>query len=303
VSRARPLFVALFTVAMLTGAIGGMLPACGSTATTDIITPITGVTVRAEMLTAGRGCGTGATQLFKYAVVVFARGAFAAGNLYDCFTDGTFVELPNIAPDVYMLDVVAFNNVAFVAAGGNGISAIFQRLNENHLALGVDGGDHVAEQAAIDADLQLIRALNPTYSTTCTGQQLELVQTLAVCKPLQVGAGGIQNPLTPASIVLSLASFLRADGTTLTCDDQYTTVRATIPGSDGGGITTDTRCSALGDGGIQPVSLTISPADAPATYSFPVILLRADGSTVGATTCGAETSPALTSTAVCEPLP
>jgi len=298
------LFVALFTVAMLIGATFGVLPACGSSASTNIITPITGVTVRAETLTSGRGCGTGATQLFKYSVVVFARGAYAAGNVYDCFTDGTFVELPTITPDLYTLEVFAFNRVAFLAAGGDGINAIFQRLNANHLALAVDGGDHAAQQASIDADLKLLRALRPTYSTTCTGQQLELVQTLAVCKPLQVGAGGgIKAPTTPASVVLSLASFPKADGTTVDCDGQYTSVRTSVQGVPDGGAPGGTRCSALGDGGIEPVSITINPAEAPASYTIAVTLLRADGSTVGSTTCGAETSPGLASTAVCQPLP
>lgn len=302
-SRVRPLFVALFTVAMLIGATFGVLPACGSSASTNFITPVTGVTVRAETLTSGRGCGPGATQLFKYAVVVFARGAYAAGNVYDCFTDGTFVDLPNIKPELYSLEVFAFNRVAFLAAGGDGINAIFRRLDANQLALGVDGGDHVAQQAAIDADLKLIRALTPTYSTTCTGQQLELVQTLAVCKALQTGAGGFQAPTTPASVVLSLASFPKADGTKVDCDGQYATVRTSIQGVPDAGAAADTRCSALSDGGIQPVSITISPAEAPASYTIAVTLLRIDGSTVGSTTCGAETSPGLTSTAVCQPLP
>jgi len=303
VSRARcPLIAHFLGIVGSVGLVGGALAACGSTGGGEAIQPITGVTVRAETLTTGRGCGTAPTQLFKYAVVVFARGEYVAGNVYDCFTDGTFVELPDIETSLYTMEVFAYSRAAYVAVGAEALGAIMARLNANRAVLGTDAGGP-PQREAINQDLARLRSSTPTYSTTCTAEQLGLVQTLAICKPLQLGAGGIGGTAQPASVVLGLAKFARADGSFVTCDDQYVTVRSTARVGNVDGPTTDTRCSALGDKGLQPVSVTISPAEAPASYVLTATLLRADGATVGTTTCTAETSPGLTSAAVCRPLP
>jgi hypothetical protein len=303
VSRARTLFVVLFavTVTLLAGVFG---VACGTTDTGETIQPITGVTVRAETLTAGRGCGTGSTQIFRYAVVVYARAEYVAGNVYDCFADGTFVELPDIGTDQYTLEVFAYSQTAYVAAGGDAVVKLVGRLNDNHALLLTDAGAAALTKAAaaIEGDLKLLRSSNPTYSTTCTAAQLGLVQTLALCKPLQLGAGGIGQPTPPASVVLGLSTFTTNDGGTVTCDDQYVTVRSRLRVGNVEGASTDTHCSALGDAGLEAVTITINPAEAPASYLFSLTLLRADGTTLGTTTCGADTSPGLPSPAHCQPL-
>jgi hypothetical protein len=301
VSRARWLLLALVTVAVSV-IVGGTVAACGTTSTADVIQPITGVTVRAEAVTPTPGCGTGSTQLFKYAVVVSARGEFAAGNVYDCFTDGTFVNLPDIGSESYAIEVFGYSRAGYVAAGGDAIGALMGRLNTNRGNLDADAGSP-AERDAIEADLKILRNTNPTYSTTCSAEQLGLVQTLAVCEPLELGSAGIGEPTLPASVVLGLASFPGAGGSVVTCDDQYVTVRSKYRVGTIESSTTDTRCSVLGAAGREPASVTISPAEAPASYVFTVTLLRADNSTLGTTTCGAETSPGVTSTAVCQPLP
>jgi len=89
----------------LVGLAVAFVVACSGSGSTAGIPPITGIVVRAETLTAGRGCGTGPTQLFKYAAVVYGstggdpndEGTYRApvtAGVYDCFADGTFVELP-----------------------------------------------------------------------------------------------------------------------------------------------------------------------------------------------------------------
>ncbi|CAN5902176.1 hypothetical protein BH11MYX4_BH11MYX4_36470 [soil metagenome] len=305
--RAR-LLLALLPVAPVGCVAAAMLlgMACGSTGTGDTIQPITGVTVRAETLTAGRGCGTGSTQIFKYAVVVYAFGDYVAGNVYDCFTDGTFVMLPDIGLAPYTLEVFAYNRTAFTAAGPDAIATLIRRMNANRALLQADAGGPT-ERQAIASDLALLRNTNPTYSTTCEASQLGLVQTLAVCKPVQLGLGGLSTPPpkpSPASVILPLASFAGADGGVFTCDDQYVTVRTTIQvGAAPASAPVDTRCSALGDAGLTTISVTVANAEAPASYAFTATLLRSDGSTAGSTTCSADTSPGLTSTAVCKPLP
>jgi len=253
---------------------------CGSTSASDTLSPITGITVRAETLTAGRGCGRAPTQIFKYAVAVFGRNpndlakldTWVAGGVYDCFTDAQFVNVPSSGGSFdYSLQVFAYNEAAYRAAGDAEVKAA--ALNPSNLP-----------------------RTNPTLTTTCTAQELDQVQSLAACQPLVIGAGGAGaagTPAQPASVVLSAASFATAAGGTVLCDSSYTMVRYRADANGTPGTTTDTRCNT---------TITISPAVAPASYAIQVALLRSDGTVVGETTCGAETSPGLTSSATCQPI-
>src|SRR3954471_2972887 len=45
--------------------------ACSGTTSSDVIPPITGIVVRAETLTTGRGCVRAPGQVFKYAAVAY----------------------------------------------------------------------------------------------------------------------------------------------------------------------------------------------------------------------------------------
>lgn len=250
---------------------------CSGTSASDTLTPITGITVRAETLTADRGCGRGPTQIFKYAVVVLGRNpktlAFdqqVSSGVYDCFTDAQFVNLPSSGGSFdFTLQIFAYNATAYQAAG-----------------------DAQVKDAAVSA--AKLPATNPTFTTTCTAQELDQVQSLAACQPLVPGSGAVGTPSQPASLVLSAASFATADGGTVACDAAYTVVRYRADANGTPGTTTDARCNT---------TITISPAVAPASYVIQVALLRSDGTVLGQTTCGAETSPGLTSSAVCQPLP
>lgn len=308
-------FLACLPGASLAGGAVLLGLACGSSSTETLFPPITGVTVRAESLTSGLGCGTGATQIFKYAVVVStpvndAPPVYAASSLYDCFTDGTFVDLPNIGIKKYDIKVYAYSRAAFTAAGADAIATIVNRMSANRALILADAGGP-NELAAIAVDLSLLRRTNPTYSTTCSASQLALVQSLAACAPLKLGTtgldpadGGAAGAAAAASVILPLARFDKTGAPAgVTCDDQYVTVRTTVRvGSGAASAPTDTRCSGLGDAGLTTTTITIAPAEAPASYAFTATLLRGDGTTLGATTCAAETSPGLKTTAVCQPL-
>ena len=83
------------------GAAVVAVPAC-SNSDAGGITPITGIVVLADTLTAGHGCGTGPGEIFKYVVVVQIPGDaggqnlnndFIAAGAYDCFANGTFDNL------------------------------------------------------------------------------------------------------------------------------------------------------------------------------------------------------------------
>ena len=146
---------------------------------------------------------------------------------------------------------------------------------------------------------------NPTYTTTCSATEYGDVQSLAACKPLALGASAIGTPPPPATVTLGAGSFPLGDSGVASCDREYATVRyrATPMGGAGTpGPITDVRCSALTKNGVEAVTIAISPAVAPSTYRVEVALLRADGKSFGQTICTAETSPSLSSSAVCQPL-
>ena len=264
--------------------LAGVAGACSGTGTSDTVAPITGVVVRAETLTVGRGCGRSATQIFKYAAVVLGKNpssgafdTFLAGNVYDCFSDGQFVELPPSGGSFeYTIAIYAYNETAYRAAT-----------------------DAKVRTAA--ASPSALPATNPTYSTTCKALQIELVQSLAVCQALAVGAPGTGATPAAASVVLPTTTFATADGGTVTCENEFVSVRFR---SMVGGTTsevTESRCVTLTPN-LQPFTIVISPAVAPASYVIELALLRGDGTVVGQTTCGAETSPGVPSPAVCKPI-
>jgi hypothetical protein len=316
-SAVRPLSPLLVALLGVVAAASGPV-ACGSTAGSDALPPITGIVVRAETLTVGHGCGQKATQLFKYLVVVFGanpadtsatekrRDELVAANVYDCFADGQFVELPvSGGSSDYALEIYAYNAAAYAAAGGDSaFKGIVGRLQGLRAAVQADGG--AAEREAVKAELATLAATNPTFSTTCDAAQFPDVQSLAVCQPLALGSTALGAAPNPATVVVPAASFTGADGGVVRCDDQFTNVRYRYaPATASSGAFTEpeeSRCSRLTDKGLEPLIITVSPATAPASYTFELALLRSDGSVFGQTTCGAETSPGITTSAVCKPV-
>ena len=133
------------------------LAAYSGTSSTETITPVTGIVVRAESVTAGKGCGRSATQVFKYAVLVgkldttspesFKPENRITENVFDCFADGTFVELTADADGYgqYAVLVYAFNEAAWRAAGGD----VAQRFGEG---LGEAQLDGTARHAGVPED-------------------------------------------------------------------------------------------------------------------------------------------------------
>jgi hypothetical protein len=290
VSRARlsPVLTLAVAAAGLSFAVLGQV-ACGTTSNAETFPPITGITILAESLTVGRGCGRGTTEIYKYAAIVLGQSptnsavhdTVVASNVYDCFTDGLFVNLPASAVGSfdYVVEIYAYNAAAYAAAGGD------------------------ARVRVIAGDRNALKQTAPTFTTTCLAEQTDQVQSLAVCQPIAFGAAGVGVPTSDATVSLSLATFKGADGGAFACDADYATVRSRY--AIGGGALsaiTDTRCSAASDGGVAPVTFTVAPASAPASYTFQVALLRANGTQLGTTTCGAETSPGLASSAVCQPV-
>jgi hypothetical protein len=102
-----------------------------------LLTPITGIVVRADELTAGHGCGTGPDQIYKYVGVVQIPADagprlnldFVAAGVSDCYADLSFTNLCTYGPtasNAYLVSVYAYTAAAWnglVNAGDAGVDA------------------------------------------------------------------------------------------------------------------------------------------------------------------------------------
>ncbi len=294
----------VFFVAFLAAA--SSLLACSGSGGGSRIPPQTGIVIRAESLTAGRGCGRDVSQVFKYAAIVFGFGGGdpgspaaytvpVTGNVFDCFADATFLDLPEQNGSVtYRLEVFAYNAEAFARSS----------------------------VSASPADAALLRESAPTWTTQCQASQRRDVQAVAACKPLGIGLSGLGQPADGASVVLATGEFALEDGGVLTCDQtdggvstdagedadggdadasadasrppatgQYRVVRVVYSGGNASG-SEDVRC---------PLPFRLDGAVVPASYTLDVTLL-ADDVVLGKAACEAETSPGTESSAKCGPV-
>ncbi|MDP9152551.1 MAG: hypothetical protein M3O36_21710 [Myxococcota bacterium] len=103
------------------------LVGCPSTATTSSSAIVTGIEILAETVAGGRGCGKGPGQVYRYAAVVYhgatsdgsaavpADGAAIASNLFECYADGLFSNLPvsDSGSALYAVRVYAYGYAAF----------------------------------------------------------------------------------------------------------------------------------------------------------------------------------------------
>jgi hypothetical protein len=290
----------------------GAVAACSGT-TSDTTPTITGVLIRAETLTAGRGCGVSPSQVYKYAAVVFSdsttdpsKPEFATplvASVFDCFADGAFVNLPAAANqsttykiELYVYDEADFTPKAGIIGGALGATPNTQQLREN---------------------------APPTWSTTCYATQVQDVQSLAVCDPIQFGLAGV-GVASSASVRLDTASFALEEGGSVTCAlvgdggapdgggsgdagdagadaavtptivGGYGNVRVTPSAGSAQGTATTVRC---------PQPYVLDPALPLQTYSLNVEVFSPDGTAVvGRTTCSATARPGLTAVPTCAPL-
>lgn len=203
VRRVSRQWLAIATVALV--AMAAVVAACADSSDNGFTNPTTGILVRAESVTAGKGCGTAATNVYKYAVVVFGYTAGPAtdrasytfplyGNVYDCFADGEFINLPAVAGSfTYRLEVYAFNRAAYDASRG--------------VIEGAAGNCATTGCTNTDASTGLPSA-SPTWTTVCTATQQPQVETLAFCDPLSAGLSGLSGGSVGATgLTLATSSF------------------------------------------------------------------------------------------------
>jgi hypothetical protein len=165
---------ALAATAILTGGATCVLTGCPSTATTTGYTPITGIVILSSALVAGYGCGTGPGQIYRYAAIVYfatdggPQAPPLATNVFDCFTDGVFENLPvsDSGSQDFIVAIQAYNRGTFPP----------------ELACPADGGPCAARDPT--ARTLLADATRATWASTCTATQQQGIPVLAVCQPL-----------------------------------------------------------------------------------------------------------------------
>lgn len=304
------LFASILSLVM--GAI-----ACSGSSTTTVFTT-TGVLIRAETLTTGRGCGRDPANVFKYAVFVWGYGSgdpnlfesytqLQTSNLFDCFTDGAFIELPAVnGSQSYRLDVYAYNEPAYTAA-------------------------KAAIDSAGDNPSLLEATTSPTWTTTCTATQQSDVQSLAVCDPLAPGLGGLGKAVRPTTVRLSTKTFHLTSGRVATCGVGADAGVDAGPDADAGTPTDAGADGSLVDGGVTdaggsgsevsfatvrvrlrsgnlvfPATDVPCPSDyvaevsgEPARYEVDVGVILSTGEAGGETACGVTTQPGQEAVVLC----
>jgi hypothetical protein len=307
VLRFRTVLVAAFLGAVFLAVLAGFA-ACAGTGGSSSFTVRTGVIIRAESLTTGRGCGPNPGQVFKYAAVIFGQskgGGFRVpitGNVYDCFADGAFLELPLVnGSNQYRLEIRAFNRAAFDDAR--------EKLAGLTNLPGPKDAGFADDPQGSSPELEAFESTVATWTTTCTATQLPAVQSLAVCD-------GLEAP-GPSRVIVATMSFPLEEGGIAACATPPDAgADAGADASDAGGaqvtfsvVRARTRTSSS-DGGASPQRDVACPE--PFVETFPpepqnvtidvVLLGGAAGGEVGRTTCTGETRPGVTVAAKCDPV-
>jgi hypothetical protein len=161
--------------------------ACTTSTTTTVFPPITGIEIRSSSLVSGIGCGTGDDQVYRYAAVVtFAPieggtpSTTAFTNIFDCFTDGVFENLPadngnlNFDVSIYAYNFKDYGPASPLAPMGAGLPPDLGCPPGNDAAGCVSGTTPLTDEQKKDA----------TWTSVCKATQQSGVPVLAVCPPL-----------------------------------------------------------------------------------------------------------------------
>ena len=180
----------LLTLGLLAAA-GTSALACTSSTTATTYTPITGIEIASAALVAGFGCGTGPGQVYRYAAVVSYKNGLGAGeagapvtqsgvpltNIFDCFADGVFENLPSSDAGslTFSVAIFAYSSDDYAKAG----------LPANVGCPPVpDGGTCTPSSQPVTPAQQRLA----TWTTLCTATQQAGTPVIAVCGPL------VENP-------------------------------------------------------------------------------------------------------------
>jgi len=175
--------------------------ACTTSTVTTVFPPITGIVIRSSSLVAGIGCGTGDDQVYRYAAVVtFAPteggtpSTTSFTNIYDCFVDGVFENLPadngnlNFDVSIFAYNFKDYGPATSTTPTGAGLSPDLACPPGNDATGCVPATTPLTDDQKRDA----------TWTTVCTATQQSGVPVLAVCPPL-VATGAGMTPVDAAA--------------------------------------------------------------------------------------------------------
>jgi hypothetical protein len=175
------------------------VPAC-SNVDAGGVTPITGVLVLGDTLTAGHGCGTGDDQVFAYATIISIptnlglpaslAGTYVTGGTNTCFTNATFVDVCtyNGGDSAYELSIYAFNqkewNATLEPDGGSTVTETINKANSRNPPL-ITSTTSSCAQAELASITQALVKPGASWTTTCTAAEQLNAPVTAACAPLQ----------------------------------------------------------------------------------------------------------------------
>ncbi len=156
--------------------------ACNASSTTTTFTPITGIEIRSGELVGPLGCGTG-DEVFRYAAVVTYApdagvvsdaGAPTWTNIFDCFADGVFENLPGSPTGSVTFDIAiyAWTQSAYDAVG---LPA----------SLGCPEGTSPSICTPSTTGLTATQTAGAVWMAQCTATQQSGAPVFAVCPPLE----------------------------------------------------------------------------------------------------------------------
>jgi hypothetical protein len=230
-----------------------MAGACTSTTTTLPYTPITGIVILSRTLVAGYGCGTadaGPDEIYRYAAVLrYAQpdgGTDASTmpplltNVFDCFADGVFENLPTVEGSTFDLKIYAYDKASYDAAA---LPA----------SLGCTPGQS-SDASCTPASLALTPSQEAAadWTTTCYATQQSGAPVLATCAPLEAAN---------AANAVDASSADAADAANAIVDGQADSESSTDAASSDAGVNTDG--APAGDAAVLDAGT--APADANST--------------------------------------
>jgi hypothetical protein len=246
-SAATPVLAAFTAVAAC-----AIAAACTTSTTTPIFTPITGIEIRAQSLVSGIGCGMADDQVYRYAAVVsFSPEAGASTisftNIFDCFTDGVFENLPADNGSLnFNVAIYAYNFKDYGPAGP--ASPMGAGLPPD---LACPPGNDAADCAPRTTPLTDEQKKDATWTALCVATQQSGVPVLAVCPPLQLTDDG-GTSTAPADASGEASADGAADGEAGTGGPDGATDAATDAADRTGDAATDApadAASSMADGG------------------------------------------------------
>jgi hypothetical protein len=235
VLRSRRLLALTLAGSLVAGGVMGVA-GCPSTTTPATYVPQTGITISSLDLLGGLQCGMGPDQVYKYTAVVWRAvdagptGSPIFSNVWDCFTNGIFQNLPADprGSTSFYIRVFGYSYEGTLTAeaidGGPGAGY--------GVALWCPGGlGPNGSPCPLQQDAALAETLGSAaqWTTSCLASETEGAPVTAICQPFEdLRPDGSTSADGPAEGALEASLDASADGSAEASTEA--SVDATAPG-------------------------------------------------------------------------